>query len=156
MSAIDRMGTDGTMENMSKKEKLQIARQRAKLERNLGSIADLTRLPAAIFIVDVQREKIAVAESKKLSIQTFAMVDTNSDPSDVDFAIPSNDDSSKSISIVVGAIVEAVKEGLEERKNEKAANADEAKADEVKEGEPLAVEENTIKEVEKGKEEVEK
>ncbi len=153
MSTIDRMGTDGTMDNMSKKEKLQITRQRAKLERNLGSIADLTRLPAAIFIVDVQREKIAVAESKKLSIQTFAMVDTNSDPSDVDFAIPSNDDSSKSISIVVGAIVEAVKEGLEERKNEKEANDVEAKADEVKEGEPLAVEENTVKEVEKGKEE---
>ena len=133
MSIIDRMGTDGTMENMSKKEKLQIGRQRAKLEKNLGSIADLTRLPAAIFIVDVLREKIAVSEAKKLNIQTFAMVDTNSDPNDVDFAIPSNDDSSKSIALIVGAIVEAIKEGLEERKKEKITSEAEAKVDKMEE-----------------------
>ncbi|HIA35695.1 MAG TPA: 30S ribosomal protein S2 [Flavobacteriales bacterium] len=154
MSTIDRMGTDGTMENMSKKEKLQITRQRAKLERNLGSIADLTRLPAAIFIVDVQREKIAVSEAKKLNIQTFAMVDTNSDPNDVDFAIPSNDDSSKSISLIVGDIVDAIKEGLEERKKEKTTNSDEEKSKEIEEEVQSAVDknENVAEEVEKGNE----
>jgi len=135
MSTIDKMEVDGTMDNMSKKEKLQIARQRIKLERNLGSISDLTRLPAAIFIVDVLREKIAVSEANKLNIQTFAMVDTNSDPNDVDFAIPSNDDSSKSISLIVSVIVDAIKEGLEERKKEKdtsEAKENLAKQDEVK------------------------
>jgi len=135
MSTIDKMEVDGTMDNMSNKEKLQIARQRIKLERNLGSISDLTRLPAAIFIVDVLREKIAVSEANKLNIQTFAMVDTNSDPNDVDFAIPSNDDSSKSISLIVSVIVDAIKEGLEERKKEKdtsEAKENLAKQDEVK------------------------
>ena len=121
MSTIDKMATDGTMDNMSKREKLQIARQRAKLERNLGSFADLTRLPAAIFIVDVLKEKIAVAEAQKLNIPMFAMVDTNSDPNDVDYVIPSNDDSSKSISMIMGLVTAAIAEGLEERKNEKLA-----------------------------------
>lgn len=154
MSTIDRMETDGTMENMSKKEKLQITRQRAKLERNLGSIADLTRLPAAIFIVDVQREKIAVAEAKKLNIQTFAMVDTNSDPNDVDFAIPSNDDSSKSISLIVGDIVDAIKEGLEERKKEKPTNSGEEKTEKIEEEVQSGIDKNekVAEEVKKGNE----
>jgi len=119
MSTIDKMATDGTMDNMSKREKLQIARQRAKLERNLGSFADLTRLPAALFVVDILKEKIAVTEAQKLNIPTFAMVDTNSDPNQVDYVIPSNDDSSKSISHVIGLMTKAIAEGLEERESEK-------------------------------------
>ena len=121
MGIIDKMQTDGTMDNMSKREKLQITRQRAKLERNLGSFADLTRLPAALFVVDILKEKIAVSEAQKLNIPTFAMVDTNSDPNEVDYVIPSNDDSSKSISLVIGLMTAAISEGLEERKNEKLA-----------------------------------
>ena len=101
MASIDKMATDGTFDNMSKREKLQITRQRAKLEKNLGSIADLTRLPAAMFIVDISKEHIAVKEAKRLSIPVFAMVDTNSDPNSIEFPIPSNDDASKSISLVV-------------------------------------------------------
>jgi small subunit ribosomal protein S2 len=119
MSAIDKMATDGTYDNLSKREKLQIARQRAKLEKNLGSIADLTRLPAAMFIVDISKEHIAVHEARRLNIPIFAMVDTNSDPNLVDFPIPANDDASKSISLIVDYICQGILEGLEERKMER-------------------------------------
>jgi len=119
MSSIDKMATDGTFENLSKREKLQITRQRAKLEKNLGSIADLNRLPAALFVVDVQKEYIAVREAKRLSIPVFAMVDTCCDPSLIDFVIPANDDASKSISLIVDIMSKAIQEGLEERKAEK-------------------------------------
>jgi len=119
MSAIDKMATDGTFENLSKRERLQIARQRAKLEKNLGSISDLTRLPAAMFIVDVHKEYIAVREANRLNIPVFAMVDTNSDPRPIDFPIPSNDDASKSISLIIDYVCDAVAEGLGERKMEK-------------------------------------
>lgn len=119
MSAIDKMATDGTFENMSKRERLQISRQRAKLEKNLGSIADLTRLPAALFIVDIKKEHIAISEARKLNIPTFAIVDTNSDPRQVDFAIPANDDASKSIDKIISYAVAAIKEGLNERKADK-------------------------------------
>jgi small subunit ribosomal protein S2 len=121
MSTIDRMKTDGTFENMSKRERLQVSRQREKMEKNLGSIADLTRLPSALFIVDIVKEHIAVAEARKLNIPTFAMVDTNSDPSKVDFPIPANDDATKSIELIVDVMVQAILEGIEERKNDKAA-----------------------------------
>ncbi|MDP6922555.1 MAG: 30S ribosomal protein S2, partial [Lutibacter sp.] len=116
MSSIDRMKQDGSFEALSKREKLQINRQRAKLEKNLGSIADMTRLPGAIFIVDVKKEHIAVAEAKKLNIPIFAMVDTNSDPRGIDFVIPANDDASKSIDKILGCVTDAVAEGLAERK----------------------------------------
>ncbi|MCO6484108.1 MAG: 30S ribosomal protein S2 [Flavobacteriales bacterium] len=119
MSNIDRMKVDGTFDNMSKRERLQVTRQREKLEKNLGSIADLTRLPSALFIVDIVKEHIALAEARKLGIPTFAMVDTNSDPSLVDFPIPANDDATKSIELVVDAMIGAVLEGLEERKRDK-------------------------------------
>ncbi len=119
MSNIDKMITDGTMLTLSKRERLQISRQRDKLEKNLGSIADLTRIPSAIFIVDINKEKIALAEAKKLNITTFGMVDTNSDPTKVDFAIPSNDDASKSIAVILDRIAAAILEGLEERKTTK-------------------------------------
>ena len=132
MSAIDKMATDGTFENLSKRERLQIARQRAKLEKNLGSIADLTRLPAAMFIVDVHKEYIAVREANRLNIPVFAMVDTNSDPRDIDFPIPSNDDASKSITLIMTFITEAVGEGLSERKMEKEKDAAESKAKKAK------------------------
>ena len=116
MSSIDKMMTSPSFTNISKRERLQITRERAKLEKNLGSISDLSRLPAAIFIVDIMKEHIAVAEARKLNIPTFAIVDTNSDPNLVDFAIPANDDASKSIAIIVSRIVEAIEEGLNERK----------------------------------------
>jgi small subunit ribosomal protein S2 len=119
MSSIDKMATDGTFENLSKREKLQITRQRAKLEKNLGSISDLNRLPAALFIVDVQKEYIAVREAKRLSIPVFAMVDTCCDPTLIDFVIPANDDASKSISLIVDIMAKAIQEGLDERKAEK-------------------------------------
>lgn len=119
MTAIDKMTKDGTFDNLSKREKLQITRQRAKLEKTLGSIADLNRLPSALFVVDVLKERIAVAEANRLGIPVFAMVDTNSDPSNVDFVIPANDDASKSIEIVLDAVCGAMNEGLEERKAEK-------------------------------------
>ncbi|MBE0676554.1 MAG: 30S ribosomal protein S2 [Bacteroidales bacterium] len=119
MSSIDKMASDGTLGNLSKREKLQIARQRAKLEKNLGSISDLTRLPSALFIIDVGKEHIAVKEANRLGIPVFAMVDTNSDPSDIDFVIPANDDASKSISLIIDVMCTAVEEGLNERKNEK-------------------------------------
>jgi small subunit ribosomal protein S2 len=119
MGSIDKMATDGTFANLSKREKLQVTRQRAKLEKNLGSIIDLTRLPSALFVVDVCKEHIAVREAKRLGITVFAMVDTNSDPSDIDFPIPANDDASKSISLIVEILCQAVEEGLNERKMEK-------------------------------------
>ena len=119
MSSIDKMATDGTFGNLSKRERLQVTRQRAKLEKNLGSIIDLTRLPSALFIVDVSKEHIAVKEAKRLGIPVFAMVDTNSDPSDIEFPIPANDDASKSISLIVGILCQAIEEGLNERKLEK-------------------------------------
>lgn len=119
MSSIDKMGLDGTLQNMSKRERLQVSRQRAKLEKNLGSIADLSRLPAAIFLVDIQNEKIALAEAKKLNIPTFAMVDTNSNPNLVDFPIPANDDASKSIAKILDVVISAINEGLGERKTDK-------------------------------------
>jgi small subunit ribosomal protein S2 len=119
MSSIDKMATDGTFMNLSKRERLQVTRQRAKLEKTLGSIIDLTRLPSALFIVDVSKEHIAVREAKRLGIPVFAMVDTNSDPSDIEFPIPANDDASKSISLIVGILCQAIEEGLSERKIEK-------------------------------------
>lgn len=119
MASIDKMANEPSWTNLSKREKLQITRQRAKLEKMLGSISDLTRLPAAIFVVDVLKEKIAVREAQKLGIPIFAMVDTNSNPEDIDFVIPSNDDASQSIKLIVGVITDAVKEGLNERKFEK-------------------------------------
>ncbi|MAC18023.1 MAG: 30S ribosomal protein S2 [Flavobacteriales bacterium] len=127
MTQIDKMEADGTLGTMSKRERLQVSRQRAKLEKNLGSISDMNRIPAAVFIVDVMKEHIALAEAKKLGIPVIAMVDTNSDPRPVDFPIPANDDASKSIKAVVDAITEAVKEGLAERGSEKdAPKAEEA------------------------------
>lgn len=119
MTTIDKMAKDGTFDNLSKREKLQITRQRAKLEKNLGSIADLSRLPSALFVIDVMKEHIAVAEANRLGIPVFAMVDTNSDPENVDFVIPANDDATKSIEIVLDTVCAAMKEGLEERKVEK-------------------------------------
>ena len=119
MSSIDKMATDGTFLNLSKRERLQVTRQRAKLEKTLGSIIDLTRLPSALFIVDVSKEHIAVREAKRLGIPVFAMVDTNSDPSDIEFPIPANDDASKSISLIIGILCQAIEEGLNERKLEK-------------------------------------
>lgn len=124
MSSIDKMATDGTFDNMSKREKLQVSRQRAKLEKNLGSIADLTRLPAAMFIVDICKEHIAVHEARRLNIPIFAMVDTNSDPNLVDFPIPANDDASKSISLILEVICKAMQEGLDERKMEREKEGD--------------------------------
>ncbi|HLP71857.1 MAG TPA: 30S ribosomal protein S2 [Bacteroidales bacterium] len=119
MSSIDKMATDGTFLNLSKRERLQITRQRAKLEKTLGSIVDLTRLPSALFIVDVSKEHIAVREAKRLGIPVFAMVDTNSDPTEIDYPIPANDDASKSISLIIGLLCQAIDEGLSERKLEK-------------------------------------
>ena len=121
MASIDRMKKDGTFETLSKKEKLQVDRQRAKLEKNLGSITDMTRLPGALFVVDIKREHIAIKEAQKLKIPIFAMVDTNSDPRDVDFVIPANDDASKSIEKILGIVTDAVSEGLSTRQSEKEA-----------------------------------
>jgi small subunit ribosomal protein S2 len=129
MGAIDKMATDGTFDTMSKRERLMITRQREKLERDLGSIADLSRLPSAVFVVDIVKEDIAVNEAKKLNIPTFAIVDTNADPNAVDFAIPGNDDAAKSIELIVKAMTDAVAEGLAERKAGK-AKADEAAKEE--------------------------
>ena len=148
MTTIDRMKTDGTFENMSKRERLQVSRQREKMEKNLGSIADLTRLPSALFIVDIVKEHIAVAEARKLNIPTFAMVDTNSDPSKVDFPIPANDDATKSIELIVDVMIAAINEGMEERKNDKTA-VDEA----AEEGAEVEVEANEVSEASEASEE---
>ena len=136
MATIDKYTADGTYDNFSKREKLQIARQRAKLEKNLGSIADLTRLPAALFVVDVQKEANAVKEAKRLNIPVFAMVDTCCDPTDIDYVIPANDDATKSIAVVLDAVVGAIAEGLTERKLEKEKEAAEAPKKEEKEAKP--------------------
>lgn len=146
MSSIDNMMKDGTFDVLSKRERLQITRQRAKLERDLGSIADLNRLPSALFVVDIKKEHIAVAEAKKLNIPTFAIVDTNSNPTSVDFPIPANDDAAKAIDKLLEVVTNAVAEGLEERKGEKDKNkaaaekskAAEKKASEKNEDEPKA------------------
>ena len=119
MSSIDKLIKDAAWDNLSKREKLQISRQRAKLEKVLGSIVDLTRLPAALFIVDVLKEKIAVREAQRLSIPIFAMVDTNSNPEGIDFIIPSNDDASQSIDLIIGLMCDAIKDGLSDRKVER-------------------------------------
>jgi len=121
MAAIDRMKKDGTFETLSKKEKLQVDRLRAKLEKNLGSITDMTRLPGALFVVDIKREHIAIKEAQKLKIPIFAMVDTNSDPRDVDYVIPANDDASKSVDKILSLVTEAVASGLKDRQSEKDA-----------------------------------
>jgi small subunit ribosomal protein S2 len=131
MSSIDKMKTDGTWTTLNKRERLFKDRQREKLEKNFGSIADMTRQPAAIFVVDILKEHIAIAEAKKLSIPIIAMVDTNSNPKTVDFPIPANDDATKSIAIILDAITGAIKEGLEDRKTLKDKGADE-EAKEVK------------------------
>ncbi|MBO5233705.1 MAG: 30S ribosomal protein S2 [Prevotella sp.] len=120
MANIDKLTADGTYSNLSKRELLQISRQRAKLEKNLGSIADLTRLPSALFVIDVEKENIAVKEAKRLGIPVFGIVDTNADPNKVDFAIPANDDAKDSVEVILAACCEAINEGLQERKIEKA------------------------------------
>lgn len=120
MTTIDKMATDGTFDNLSKREKLQITRQRAKLEKNLGSISDMTRLPSAIFVIDVMKEHIAVAEANRLGIPVFGIVDTNSNPALIDYVIPANDDATKSVEVILSALCGAIIEGLEERKIEKA------------------------------------
>jgi len=137
MANIDRLMQDGTFSNLSKRELLQVTRQRAKLEKNLGSIADLTRLPSALFVVDVLKEQIAVREANRLGIPVFGIVDTNSDPNNIDFVIPANDDAKDSVEIILNACCAAIAEGIEERKaekaDEKAADAQaEADAEEVK------------------------
>ena len=135
MANIDKLMSDGTYSNLSKREILQISRQRAKLEKNLGSIADLTRLPAALFVIDVCKEHIAVREAQRLGIPVFGIVDTNSDPNCVDYIIPANDDSNKSVEVILSAICGAIAEGLEERKAEK---VDTEAAGESAEGEAAA------------------
>jgi len=132
MTSIDKMKTTPSWLNLSKRERLQIDRERAKLEKNLGSIADMSRLPAALFIVDILKENIAVAEARKLNIPTFALVDTNSDPTLIDFPIPANDDASKSIALIVNAATQAIAEGLAERKMAREKKAAEASAKEQK------------------------
>ncbi len=130
MASIDKLATDKSWENISKRERLQITRERAKLEKNLGSISDLNRLPSAIFIVDIIKEHIALAEARKLGIPTFAIVDTNSDPTLVDFPIPANDDAAKSIALIVDVMVQAIAEGLSERKMGKDKDAPDGRDDE--------------------------
>jgi small subunit ribosomal protein S2 len=130
MATIDKMGSDGTLATISKKEKLTISREREKLEIQFGSIADMGRLPAALFIVDISKEHIAVAEARRLNIPTFAIVDTNSNPNLVDYPIPANDDAAKSIALIMEVVVGAIQEGLSERKNEKDKNDEEGKASE--------------------------
>ena len=147
MGSIDKMATDGTFENLSKKEKLMLSRERAKLEHNLGSIADLTRLPAAIFIIDIVKEHIAVAEAKRLGIPTFAIVDTNADPNKVDYAIPANDDASTSIKLITEIVCRAIAEGLDERKidKDKAEEEKEEMTDEQRSAQNLSDEEEETK-----------
>ena len=145
MASIDKMGTDGTFDTLSKREKLQITRQRAKLEKNLGSISDLTRLPAALFVVDVTKEYIAVREANRLNIPVCAMVDTNSDPTNIDFPIPANDDASKSIYLVINTLCTAIEEGLQERKFEKEKEAVKEKKGADKQ-EQTAVDEEEVEE----------
>lgn len=159
MAAVDRMKKDGSFDTLSKKEKLQINRMRAKLEKNLGSISEMTRLPGALFVVDIIKENIAVKEAQKLNIPVFAMVDTNSDPREVDYVIPANDDASKSIKKVVSHVADSIVDGLEKRENKKKEDAaqkaaekkakEEAKQNEAKKAEEAKLEE--AKKVEKAK-----
>jgi small subunit ribosomal protein S2 len=134
MANIDKLVADGTFSNLSKREILQVSRQRAKLEKNLGSIADLTRLPAALFVVDVMKEHIAVREANRLGIPVFGIVDTNSNPDNIDFVIPANDDASKSIEVILDACCGAVAEGLEERKAERVDMEATGEAEQPKKG----------------------
>ncbi len=153
MASIDKMMNTDTYSNFSKRERLQITRERAKLEKNLGSISDLNRLPSAIFIVDINKEHIAVAEAKKLNIPTFAIVDTNSNPKQVDFPIPANDDASKSIELIVSIMINAIAEGLAERKLDKdkqAAEEEERIVAKVKSTTIEEIEEQEDAEIEKG------
>ena len=139
MTTIDKLMEDGTYGNLSKREILQISRQRAKLEKNLGSIADLTRLPSALFVVDVMKEHIAVKEANRLGIPVFAIVDTNSDPNNIDFMIPANDDAKDSIEVILNACCTAIAEGLEERKAERAdEKAAKEQSEEAEEARPRA------------------
>ena len=142
MTSVDRMKKDGRFDTLSKKEKLQVERMRAKLEKNLGSIADMTRLPGALFVVDITREHIAVKEAQKLNIPIFAMVDTNSDPREVDFAIPANDDASKSVKKVISYVTDAIVDGLNERKADKEQSK--AEKDAKKATKPAAKKEGNI------------
>ena len=135
MANIDKLMADGTYSNLSKRELLQITRQRAKLEKNLGSIADLTRLPSALFVVDVLKEQIAVREANRLGIPVFGIVDTNSDPNNIDFVIPANDDAKDSVEVILNACCAAIAEGIEERKAEKADEKADEKAADAQEGE---------------------
>jgi len=148
MAIIDRMKTDGSFDALSKREKLQINRQREKLEKNLGSISDMTRLPGALFIVDIKKEHIAVAEAQKLNIPIFAMVDTNSDPREVDYVIPANDDASKSINVVLSFVTDAIADGLSERKADKEKVKEAPKKEEAKVEAPKAKVEAPKSEVE--------
>lgn len=154
MTSIDRMKQDGSFDALSKREKLQINRQREKLDKNLGSIVDMTRLPGAIFVVDVKKEHIAIAEAQKLNIPIFAMVDTNSDPRPVDYVIPSNDDASKSIEKVLSFITEGIAEGLAERKAEKEKAKPAAKEAKKEVEKPAAKEAKKTAKKEVAKEEV--
>ena len=156
MTSIDRMKQDGSFDALSKREKLQINRQREKLDKNLGSIVDMTRLPGAIFVVDVKKEHIAIAEAQKLNIPIFAMVDTNSDPRPVDYVIPSNDDASKSIEKVLSFITEGIAEGLAERKAEKEKAKPVAKEAKKEVEKPAAKEAKKTAKKEVAKEEVKK
>jgi len=131
MTNIDKMMTTNSYKNLSKRERLQVSRERAKLEKNLGSIADMARLPSALFVVDINKEKIAVAEARKLNIPIFAMVDTNTDPTLIDFPIPANDDASKSIALILNAITQAVAEGLNERRLAREKQAEEEEEEEI-------------------------
>jgi small subunit ribosomal protein S2 len=147
MANYDRMASDGTFENISKRERLHITRQKAKMEKLIGSIADLSRLPAAIFVVDIMKEHIAVKEAHKLNIPVIAMCDTNTDPTEVDFAIPANDDATKSVSLITNIIVAAIEEGIAERKQDKEIErekeaAAEEEANEKKKYETVAIEED--------------
>ncbi|PKP33667.1 MAG: 30S ribosomal protein S2 [Bacteroidetes bacterium HGW-Bacteroidetes-17] len=148
MASIDKMMGTPTYNNFSKRERLQIARERAKLEKNLGSIADLNRLPSALFIVDINKEHIAVAEAKKLNIPTFAIVDTNSNPKLVDFPIPANDDATKSINLITSIITNAIAEGLAERKMDKDKRAAEEETERETQAALDAVKSKTIAEIE--------
>lgn len=152
MSSIDKMMKTNTYMNLSKKERLHVSRERAKLEKQLGSISDLSRLPSALFIVDISKEHIAVAEAKKLNIPTFAIVDTNSNPNKVDFPIPSNDDASKAIDLIVRIMVEAIEEGLNERKLEKDKKMQQEEAEEEME---IKVKSKTLEDLEEEEEEEE-
>ena len=147
MSSIDKMMNDGTADTMSKRERLQLTRQREKIGKVFGSISDMNRLPAAIFIVDVKKEHIALAEARNLNIPVFAMVDTNSNPNDIDFVIPSNDDATKSIDLIISNLCDAIKEGLGERKQNKDKVAQEKAAKEAKAAESAESAEKTTEEV---------